>query len=121
MISGGNATIHVSDMDQAVRFYTETLELALVFRAGNHWATVDAGAGLQLGLHPAGPSTPAPGSTGAITIGLAVDQPLEDVVAVLVERDVVVHSPIREDGTIRLVFISDPDGNQLYLAEPSSP
>jgi len=54
MLKGGNATIYVSDMDRAVAFYTETLGLGLTFRAGDHWAGIDAGDGLQLGLHPAG-------------------------------------------------------------------
>ena len=53
MIQGGNATIYVSDMDRAVGFYTSTLGLKLQFRAGNHWAQVDAGKGLQIGLTPA--------------------------------------------------------------------
>ena len=42
MISGGNATIYVSNMDAAVRFYTEVLGLKLTNRFGNHWATVQA-------------------------------------------------------------------------------
>ena len=32
MISGGNATIYVSNMDTAVRFYTEVLGLKLTNR-----------------------------------------------------------------------------------------
>ena len=53
MITGGNATIYVAAMDRSVWFYTATLGLRLVFRAGDHWAAIDAGGGLQLGLHPA--------------------------------------------------------------------
>ena len=49
MISGGNATVFVSDMDRAVRFYTEVLGLKLTNRFGNHWATVEAGKGLTIG------------------------------------------------------------------------
>jgi predicted enzyme related to lactoylglutathione lyase len=37
MIAGGLATVFVSDMDRAVRFYTETLALKLEYRFGNHW------------------------------------------------------------------------------------
>jgi catechol 2,3-dioxygenase-like lactoylglutathione lyase family enzyme len=43
MISGGNATVYVSNMDNAIRFYTEVLGLKLTNRFGNHWATVQAG------------------------------------------------------------------------------
>jgi catechol 2,3-dioxygenase-like lactoylglutathione lyase family enzyme len=94
MIRGGNATIYVTDMDRSVSFYTETLGLRLAFRAGDHWASIDAGDGLQLGLHPASARLPAPGTVGAITVGLAVDEP------------------------IKLAFVTDPDGNEPYLAEP---
>ena len=65
MIKGGNATIFVSDMDRAVRFYTESLGLKLQYRAGDHWAQVEAGDGLCIGLHPAGPDSPRPGSGAA--------------------------------------------------------
>jgi len=34
MIEAGNATIMVSDLDQAIRFYTEVLGLRLQYRAG---------------------------------------------------------------------------------------
>ena len=43
MISGGNATVYVSNMDAAVRFYTQNLGLTLTNRVGNHWATIEAG------------------------------------------------------------------------------
>jgi catechol-2,3-dioxygenase len=120
MIRGGNATIYVSDMDRAVAFYTETLGLTLMFRADDHWATIDAGDGLQLGLHPSGPTTPSPGTTGSITVGLAVDQPLEQVVATLATRGVALQGPIHDEGMLKLAFLTDPDGNQLYLAETAS-
>jgi len=83
MLKGGNATIYVSDMDRAVAFYTETLGLGLTFRAGDHWAGIDAGDGLQLGLHPAGSRGPAPGTVGAVTVGFTVDEPIEHVISVL--------------------------------------
>src|SRR5262249_24344355 len=67
-ISGGMPTIFVSDMDAAVRFYTETLGLKLLARYGDHWASVDGGNGLTIGLHPASAQNPA-GRAGSITIG----------------------------------------------------
>jgi catechol 2,3-dioxygenase-like lactoylglutathione lyase family enzyme len=39
----------VSNMDRAVRFYTEVLGLKLKNRFGDHWATVVAGNGLTIG------------------------------------------------------------------------
>jgi catechol 2,3-dioxygenase-like lactoylglutathione lyase family enzyme len=117
MIRGGNATIYVTDMDRSVSFYTETLGLRLAFRAGDHWAGIDAGKGLQLGLHPAVARLPAPGTAGSITVGLAVDEPIEQVVATLEGRGVAFLGPVVDDGQLKLAFFADPDGNGLYLAE----
>ena len=68
MISSGNATISVSNLDAAIRFYTEQLGLRLTNRIGDRWATIDAGAsywtsdgiaaGLTLGLRPAAAHQP---------------------------------------------------------------
>ena len=117
MIRGGNATIYVSDMQRAVDFYHETLELPLVFRAGDHWAELDAGDGLHLGLHPASARGPAPGNPGGITVGLAVDEPIAGVVETLRNRGVIVDGPVVDEGGLALAFFTDPDGNPLYLAE----
>ena len=120
MINGGNATIYVSDMDRAVAFYAGTLGLRLAFRAGPHWATIDAGRGLMLGLHPAGSRTPTPGSKGGITVGFQVDDAIEQVVGSLSDRGVVFRGPVVDEGALRLAFFTDPDGNELYLAQPPS-
>ena len=120
MISGGNATIYVADMDRSVLFYTATLGLQLVFRAGDHWAAIDAGGGLQLGLHPATGRQPPPGTVGAITVGLGVDEPIEQVVATLEGRGVIFEGPVRDDGSLKIAFFVDPDGNVLYLAQPGA-
>ena len=117
MINGGNATIYVADMDRSVAFYAETLGLRLAFRAGDHWASIDAGAGLTLGLHPAGARTP--GVVGAVTVGFQVDEPIEQVVASLRDRGVVFRGPVDDQGFLKLAFFTDPDGNELYLGEPS--
>ena len=119
MIKGGNATIYVTDLDRSVDFYVETLGLRLAFRAGPHWASIDAGAGLTLGLHPAGARTPVPGVNGAVTVGLQVDEPIDQVVASLSARGVVFRGPVDEEGALKLAFFTDPDGNELYLAELS--
>lgn len=118
MIRGGNATIHVSDLQRAVAFYRDVLGLTLVFQAGEHWAEIDAG-GLRIGLHPASAAGPVPGTPGAISVGLGVDEPLDAVVATLRERGVRIGDPVR-DGGVTLAFFTDPDGNPLYLAESPS-
>lgn len=118
MIQGGNATIYVSDMQRALDFYTGPLGLRLVFRAGDHWAQLDAG-GMAIGLHPASPDNPAPGTPGGITIGLSVDVPIADAVATLAAHGVDVRGPVSGGGGTALAFFADPDGNPLYLAEES--
>ena len=116
MIKGGNATIFVSDMDRAVKFYTESLGLRLQYRAGDHWAQVEAGDGLCIGLHPAGPESPAPGSGAATQVGFNVTEPVEVEVKSLQARGVQFKGPVRSDGPIKLAFFADPDGNELYLS-----
>jgi catechol 2,3-dioxygenase-like lactoylglutathione lyase family enzyme len=53
MTNGGAARLYVSDVQRAVKFYTEILGLRL--RAGyqDRWASIDAGNGFILGLHAA--------------------------------------------------------------------
>ena len=119
MIRGGVATIFVSQMDRAVSFYTDTLGFDLVHRSGDHWASVDAGDGLMLGLHPVSGHRPKPGTTGSISLGFNVNSPIDEVVATLQSRGVQFRGPIQDDadGGIRLAFFGDPDGNDLYLCE----
>ena len=61
----------VKDLDRAVRFYIETLRLALRFESRGHWAQVEA-PGLTIGLHPPGETGPTGAGTGNLSIGLAV-------------------------------------------------
>lgn len=119
LIEGALPTIFVSDMDAAVRFYTEVLGLKLTYRAGEHWASLDAGGGTSLGLHPAAPdgSGPRPGEQGGIQLGFNVAAPLEEVVSALEARGVAFPGGIKDDGAVRLAFFSDPDGNEHYLCE----
>ncbi len=122
MLAGGNPTIYVSDMDRAVAFYTETLGLKLQQRFGNDWASIDAGQGLVLGLHPSSPGGPRPGTGGSISVGFGVTRPLEEVVEALRRRGVTFHGGIKEDpkSPVRLAFFQDQDGNDLYLCELAS-
>lgn len=117
MISGGNATVFVSDMDASVQFYTEVLGLKLTNRFGNNWATVEAGRGLTIGLHPASAKYPAPGTKGAMMLGLELDVPIEGVVARLSEQGVRMKGPIIRDEAGSFSHLEDPDGNEIYLWE----
>ena len=79
MFSGGIVTVFVSDLDKAVRFYTEALGLKLAFRFGNEWASIKAGDSLVIGLHPGSKDSPA-GRKGSITLGLQLTEPIDKAV-----------------------------------------
>src|SRR3954451_18687171 len=95
MFSSGNVTLYVSDMDRAVRFYSETLGLRLAYRFGNHWAAVEAGKGLTIGLHPESAEMPA-GRVGSMAIGLELEGSIHDAVASLSAKGVKFDGPVNE-------------------------
>ena len=117
MISGGLATIYVSDMDRAVKFYTETLGLKLQYQAGPGWAQLDAGKGLVLGLHGAHPGGPAPGQNGSTVIGFELTEPIDEAYEKLAGLGVKFAGPIQDTAHVRLAYFSDPDGNSFYLSQ----
>jgi catechol 2,3-dioxygenase-like lactoylglutathione lyase family enzyme len=114
---GGHAIVYVSNMDNGVRFYSETLGLPLTNRFGDHFATVEAG-NLVLAIHPKTPNTPDPGTKGSVSLGLQVDEPLVRVVTRLTERGVrFTGESVPPDSGTRVEF-EDEDGNPIYLWEP---
>lgn len=112
LVAGGHAIVFVSNMDAGIRFYTETLGLPLTNRFDNHFATVEVGRSLVLGIHPRTPRTPVPGTKGAVTLGLVLDEPLDSVLSRLAQRGVRTTGPA-EPG--RSVDIEDLDGNVITL------
>jgi catechol 2,3-dioxygenase-like lactoylglutathione lyase family enzyme len=118
MITGGNATIYVSNMDNAIRFYTEVLGLKLTNRFGDHWATVQVGKTLLIGLHPWSAKYPRPGTKGSIQIGLVVsrDEPIQDLAARFRKHGVEVGDVIESEEANYVTF-ADPDGNPIYVGD----
>ncbi len=118
MIAGGNITVIVSNMDNSVRFYTDVLGMKLTNRFDDHWATVEAGKGLTIGLHPSSPKHPRPGTKGGLLIGLEIDEPIQEIVDRLQGRGVHFLGPVVNDaGAGSFADFEDPDGNLLYLWE----
>lgn len=115
MFSSGNVTIYVENMDRAVKFYTETLGLKLAYRFGDHWASVELGKGLTIGLHPA--SAQSPRGQGGMAIGLELAGSIEDAVHRLEAKGVRFGTTVNDAKAGKFAHFQDPDGNLLYLAE----
>jgi predicted enzyme related to lactoylglutathione lyase len=112
-------SVYVSDMDRAVKFYSEGLGLALQSRIGNEWAELVTSNGVVIGLHPANPpATVAPGTVGAINIEFQATSDLESAIRLLKSHGVQVMTEIQEYEHVRLITCSDPDGNRLFLGQP---
>ena len=125
MFSSGNVTVYVSDLDSAIQFYTTQLGLRLTNRFGDRWATIDAGssywttrevlAGLVIGLRPASPQYPPPGSTGGVGYGIEAYAPIEDVEANLRSRGVRVTGEIIRYEAGNCFPFADLDGVRSYV------
>ena len=119
MIYGGHATVYVSDMDRAIRFYTEVLGLKLTNRFGDHFATVQAGRTLVIALHPVWREQhPRPGTKGAVQVGLVLSQdvPIAEFAARLRTHGVTVGEIADTESGNYLTF-EDPDGNPIYIGD----
>ncbi len=117
MFAAGNVTIYVTEMERAVRFYTETLGLKLVYRFGDHWASVELGRGLTIGLHPAAQAVAAEARKGSPSIGLELTGRIEDAMRTLAEKGVRFSGVADEGKAGKFAHFEDPDGNPLYLVE----
>ncbi len=119
MIAGGYCALVVSDVSKAARFYVETLGFKrreLEPDDGNR-IDIDAGGGLVLRLEPAGGEGTPPGARGSVSVGLEVNQPIDEVVQVLANRGVRFLGPVRVEGGWKSACFADPDGNALCLVE----
>jgi predicted enzyme related to lactoylglutathione lyase len=109
-------TIFVSNMDRAVRFYTEVLGMKIEYRFGDQWASLKTDDGMTVGLHPASKESPA-GRKGSITIGFEVSESIERAVTAMKEKGVKFVGPIVDDKEIKAAHFEDPDGNEMYIVE----
>ena len=102
--------VMVTDMDRAVGFYEGVLGLSLVNRWGDHYAEIQA-PDLLIGLHPRSKEIV---NGNNMSIGFGVTE-FDETIAELSARDITFR--VEQDGWIRLAYFTDPDGNELFLAE----
>ncbi len=126
MINGGNATVFVSNMDNAIRFYTEVLGLKVKTNAaygpGERWLTVvspEEPDGVELVLHltdePARAFRQASRELGRPVFSLSTDDCAGDAERLKAKGVVFVREPARmEYGGMDAVF-DDTCGNLVNL------
>ncbi len=113
MVTGGNATVFITEMDRALRFYTDVLGMKVASHYGDNWATVESG-GFTVGLHPKDPKQPDPGTHGAILLGLTVKD-IEAARLRAAEGGALEVGPVVRGSGGAFVHFHDLDGNALYF------
>jgi predicted enzyme related to lactoylglutathione lyase len=103
---------YVSNMDNAVKFYTEVLGLPLRVRYDNYWAEVEAGP-ITIGLHPTENGEKPTQGGGTVSFHVEDIQALVDELKAKGVTVGKIHTPERG----KFTMISDPDGNQLHVVE----
>ena len=116
MITGGNVTVFVANIDASLKFYNKVLGLKISSHYGDHWASVEAGT-FTIGLHPKSDRYPAPGTAGSMMIGLGINEPIEAAAARLKSLGVNNVGEVQRDQGGSFVHFHDIDGNELYLWE----
>ncbi len=102
--------VMISNMDQSISFYQDTLGLKVLNRYGDHYAEIQT-PDMLIALHP---------NTGKVkvgnnmSIGFGVPD-FDEVVKELQMKGIALE--VEKDGWIRLAHFTDPDQNQLFLAE----
>lgn len=99
------------DMDAAVRFYTDVVELPLVRREGDEWAEFEAGP-VRLALHGSDDAQPG-GGTAVFSV-----PDLDAARWSLEQRGAVFDAYVGEvEGFARFATFRDPDGNAIQIIE----
>lgn len=108
-IKKGNVTLMVTNMDRAIKFYTEVLGFPLKERFQNEWAEVEA-PGISICFHPQRGNK----SHGSMSIGFQVKN-IKELVANLQKLGISIS--LRDEGYLMLASFTDPEGTPLYFAE----
>ncbi len=123
----GHVHLKVSDLDRAVKFYTEVMGFELTTRFGSSAAFLSAGGyHHHIGLNTwesRGGRPPAPGSTGLYHFAILL--PTRKELARTFKRIVDAGWPIggaSDHGVSEAIYLDDPDGNgiEIYHDRPRS-
>jgi catechol 2,3-dioxygenase-like lactoylglutathione lyase family enzyme len=112
MFKTSNVTLLVSDMNRAIKFYTETLGLKLLSNYGGEFAVLES-SGLRLGLHPG--KKPGEKLSRDMSLGFQVED-MSAAKKTLESRGVTFEKRVQDRGALIENFY-DPDGTPLYLIE----
>jgi lactoylglutathione lyase len=99
----------VSDMEAAVAFYRDTLNLTLKFQSP-FWSEFDTGETI-LALHPASNENPA----GSVQLGLGTED-IDNFYAAGQAQGLVFTSPPTDVHGTRIARIRDPDGAEISVS-----
>ncbi|MCK5060018.1 MAG: VOC family protein [Candidatus Pacebacteria bacterium] len=111
MLISGTVKIFVSDFEKSVDFYTEVIGCFLKEKVGRVFAKVEK-SGLTIEMRPFS----AEDEKGrGLTIGIGVSD--FDAVLKKLNENEITFSRFKDEGSTRLVSLSDPDGVLIYLRE----
>lgn len=102
-----------ADMERAVAFYRDVLELELTRREGGNWAVFSSG-GRTFALHGAVEGRPV--KPGGATAVFSVDD-LDEAMRTLIGRGVAFGHVGEAEGYARFASFADPDGNTVQIIE----
>lgn len=102
--------VMISNMDRAIEFYQDILDLELINRYGDHYAEIQA-PDLLIGLNPTSEKIV---NGNNISIGFGVVE-FDSTIKELESKGV--EFRLEKDGWVRLAYFTDLDNNQLFLAE----
>lgn len=104
--------LSTDDLDESIRFYTETLGMALKFRDGTHFAALDGGS-VTIALATA-VDHPLPGQ---VVVGIRTDDVDTAAKAVEAAGGAIVKGPY-DDAHERRAVVYDHQGNGLVFYRP---
>ena len=109
--------VYVTDMEQAIRFYTKLLPASSVVTSSPYWTELNVG-GSTLALHLA---EAVDHSEDGMALGLDAATPLEDLIDSLGEAGIQPSSAICAQPFGRSVTVTDPDGMVIQINEHAAP